>query len=128
MENPIRTEQVDLKKDIHKFVEAINPLGTNYGFNPHLEQVRLPESRSTYRPTIAVISESGPVGAVKKIAGRGNITRILEAPPSAKGEGIDYFFIYDHPSRNVLTRLFRFTEIVEKTTGVGIFLAAKDGY
>jgi len=127
-ENPTRVDSVELKRDLQKFVEAISPVGIDFGLNPHLEQVRIPESRSSYRATIAVISESGPVGAMKKIVGRGNVARILEAPPNVRGEGIDYFFVYGNVHRNVLTRLFQFTGRVEKTTGVSVFLTAKNNH
>ena len=120
------SEQVDLKKDLPRFVDVISTIGREFGLNPHLEVVHLENTIAEYHPVIAAISESGFVGKLKQIVGAGNIARILEAPPRDRDQGVDYFFIHNSRLKtDVFSRLHSFTCKVEEKTGVRIFLAPK---
>jgi hypothetical protein len=120
-------EQVDLKKDLHRFIEAISPMGREFGLNPQLRRVRPQNARATYEITVATITESGLAGRLKQIVGAGDIVTISQAPPVNGGRFVDYVFAHKSPLKdNLYLRIYGFVLKVERKTGVRIYLTPKD--
>ena len=126
-ENLGGSEKVDLKRDIHRFVEAISPMGREFGLNPQFRRVRPQNARATYERTVATITESGLAGRLKQIVGAGDIVIISQAPPVNGDRFVDYIFAHKSPLKDeIYLRIFGFVLKVERQTGLRIYLTPKD--